>query len=157
MGQGGDDYVYDDEDRVHLDDSDRSKNGARRLDGYNLQIVPQAGWPGLSAGGGEIQFDPPAMKNVAKWLRDVSSQLERVPVDLELGATTAGFGPASWTQANNLKTASDMVANTVRDYSTRAIANLAAAASAIEASASGLDAADQDSTAGVTNTGNNLG
>jgi hypothetical protein len=97
------------------------------------------------------------MRDVAKWLRERAETFKGVPGELMTGAGAVNFGPGSWTQAQHLKQASDMVCTTVQQYSDSVLTNLLAAAAAIEAAATSYENADQSSARGMDGVGNQIG
>lgn len=155
--EGPTDYTYGDSDRASLDPHDRSKNSPHKLNGYALTINPDGGWPGLTQASGGFTHHREDMLAVAKWLRDKAEELKRVPADLKVGAGAVNFGPGSWVQAQHLKTASDMVCNTVHEYSTSVLANLEAAAKAIEDASKSYDKADHASASHTDKVGSQIG
>jgi hypothetical protein len=130
MGQ--DNYGYDQRGLdVQLTD-DRSKNGATSLSGYPLDVRPASDWPGQN-GSASIQIrSPDVLTEVSGWLNQRASEVQSLPQWLGQ-QTSVSFGPASWHEANNLKDASQAVAQAVSDFMTKVVQNMQQAAATIDA------------------------
>jgi hypothetical protein len=131
-----DTYNYDAH-RVHLSDSDSSKNAAAGI-GYHLDVRLQGNWPGLDADPNKQRFDAEKMKAVADKIDGLISTLNGqgsgTPAAIQKHGAPS-FGPDTWAAANYLKTAADAMASTVADYTRNLIANLQAAAQSIRSAA----------------------
>jgi len=156
-GTGTDPVNYSkDNHKVVLDDHDRSKNNPSALTGYELELQPDAGWPGLSASG-QLAFDPPAIHAVVQTLGQLRTAVSQVPSSL-VGPTDAlSFGHGSWHEANVLQSAQQVVSETVRIYSDNLIANLDLAMQHISGSATQLATAEDEAHAGTQTPAANLG
>jgi hypothetical protein len=120
---GGDAY------RAHLTD-ERSQNGAHALEGYPLDVQSDSNWPGLD-GSAQARYDAGAIKDVADLLRAEAERAKSLPGWLQK-QTTVNFGPDVWRPAKNLRDASAMVSQAVADYMQKTIANMTAAAGALD-------------------------
>lgn len=140
------DYDYS-KHQVHLSDTDSGQNSAQDIGGYDLNVTPQANWPGLDAKPKQVRFNHDAMIDVAKWLEDQANQLADLPNQVQTNMAQVGFGPANWPPAKALGRANDQVKGAVGKYSTELINNLKEAAASIRAAAKSNQQADDHSAA----------
>lgn len=146
MGQ--DDYGYDQRGYgVRLTD-ERAANGARALDGYELDARPDPQWPGLD-GSEHVRVRPEEVRSVADFLDRRAEDTRTLPGRLQK-ATAVSFGPSSWHEANNLKAASEMVSNAVADYIGTTLANLNTAAATLRSVHAHYTGAEQANDENVT-------
>jgi hypothetical protein len=130
MGQ--DNYGYDQQGLDVQLTGDRSKNGATPLSNYPLDVRAASDWPGQN-GSASIQItSPDALTEVSGWLNQRASEVRNLPQWLAQ-QTSVSFGPGSWHEANNLKNASQAVAQAVSDFITQVVQNMQQAAATIDA------------------------
>lgn len=149
MGQ--DNYRYDQQGYDVQLTGDRSANGAQPLAEYPLDVRPDTTWPGME-GSGKVRVQPEEVKTVAEWLTTQANSAQSLPQWLST-ATTVSFGPSSWHEANNLKSASEMVSQAVTDFLGKTVANMsetAATLKAVHATYTGTEQAN-DHTVRATN------
>jgi hypothetical protein len=139
---------------VHLG-GDRVANAARALDGYPLDVQPDSTWPGLE-GSGDILVQPDAVRGLSDLLKRHADAAASLPGWLTM-ATSVSFGPPTWYEANNLKTASELVRGAVETYIKDVLANMAATAQALDEAAGHYGRAEQANTHAAQSTNAAMG
>ena len=150
------DYDYENH-RFQLTD-DRSRNAARSLEGYPLDISLNGNWPGLAANHNRQRFDPDKMMEVATWIDRQVEAIQRgqyTPQALA-GAASVSYGPPDWNAANYLQEASGRVAKTVSDYAVQLVHNLEAASLAIKNAAGRYGRVENTNTDSMTSQQNSV-
>jgi hypothetical protein len=146
------DYNYGNH-RAGLSDSDSSQNSAQSLEGYPLDVQPDASWPGLDANPNELHLDKQGMLGVADAIDRLIEDVGTVDVTQ---AGSVSFGPDSWQAALFLKDASTQVSGAVNQYAKQLVTNLQQASAAIRAAAGQYGSAEQGSTGDVNTVQSNL-
>ncbi|MFI7589852.1 hypothetical protein ACIB24_22505 [Spongisporangium articulatum] len=155
MAEGPKDYLYGQDESVKLTNV-KSENDVKPLEGYPLDLRPDQNWPGLKSPAGSMYIDTDAVEQISNWLL---TQLDAITRALTLAKDAGGasFGPTSWHEANQLATASLIVAQTVSDYTRSLRESIQVASKSVAGASETVRLADGTSEQDMSNVESNIG